>query len=224
MVSATDEPNPKPNVTKMEQKKDWQATSILKDVRLKFNSSKAFDEVFEERRTRRVMSDVPLRETRAFIKHVFSPRQLGKGALKGRTRKTMISAGALHPIDIVIVAGPDVYEPIIFSDRYKKFLTIPILDPDGLKSAIENAENIQPLANGHLFLFAGDKNRISKLYDNPESLMWRDSGAASQACSSAAYAYGYAYCPLGINGTDILNSIGPPRTSFVALGMGVFGR
>ena len=224
MDSPTNEPRPRSNVIKIEEKRDWQATSILKDVRLKFNSEIGFDEVFEGRRTRRVISDVSLRETRAFIKHVFSPRQLGKGALKGRVRKTMISAGALHPIEIIIVSGPQVYDPIIFSDKHKKFLTIPILDPGGFKSAIENAKNVQPLSSGHLMLFVGDRKRVESAYHNSASLLWRDSGAAAQACSSSAYAYGYGYCPLGINGDDILASIGPPRSSFMALGMGLFGR
>lgn len=224
MDSLTNEPKPRSNVTKIEQKRDWQATSILKDVRLNLKSELGFDETFEKRRTSPVISGVSLRETRAFIKKVFSPRHLGNGPLKGRVRKTMISAGALHPIEVIIVAGPEVYDPILFSDKHEKFLTIPVLDSVGFKSAVEDAESIQPLAVGHLLLFVGDIERVENSYQNPASLLWRDSGAAAQACSLAAFAYEYGYCPLGINGDDILASIDPPRSSFMALGMGVFGR
>lgn len=220
----TDEPEPKSNVAAIGEKADWQATSVLKDVRMDMSSKKSFDDVFENRRTRRVISEVELRETRAFIANVFSPRQMGKGRLAGLTRKTMISAGALHPIDVIIVNGPGVDEPILFSDRHKKFLTVPILNETGFDAAVDEAKGILPNASGHLILFAGDKRRVSKVYNAPETLLLRDGGAAAQACSMAAFATNYGFCPMGYSGAAVLSSIGPPHKDFIALGLGLFGR
>jgi len=220
----SNEPEPKSNVEVIGEKADWQATSVLKDVRLDFSSERSFDDIFENRRTRRIISEVSLRETRAFVAHVFAPRQMGRGRLTGLTRKTMISAGALHPIDVLIVAGPDVIEPILFSDRHKKFLTVPILDQTGFRSAISEAADILPNASGHLILFAGDKRRVSKAYKSPQTLLWRDGGAAAQACSMAAFATDYGFCPMGYSGAAILSAIGPPHRDFIALGLGLFGR
>lgn len=218
------EPSPKSNIERVDEKAAWGATSVLKDVRVTFASEMSFDEVLEDRRTRRVISEVTLEETMGFIKHVFAPRQLGKERLAGRKRKTMISAGALHPIDVVIVSGPDVDEPIVFSDQRQKFLTIPILDQTGFNAALEEARQIVPSATGHLLLFAGDGRRVEQSYGSPYTLLFRDGGAAAQVCSMAAFAYGYGYCPLGYAGSAMLSAIGPPHCDFLALGLSVFGR
>lgn len=220
----TDEPEPKSNVEAIGKKPDWRANAVLKDVRFEFSSKKTFDDVFENRRTCRTISEVSLCETRAFVSHVFAPRHIGKGRLEGLMRKTMASAGALHPIDVLIVDGPDVDDPILFSDRHKKFLTVPILQESGFRSAVVEAASILPNASGHLVLFVGDKRRVSKAYKAPETLLWRDGGAATQACSMAAFALDYGFCPIGHSGTAILSAIGPPHRDFVALGLGLFGR
>ncbi len=136
----------------------------------------------------------------------------------------MISAGALHPIDVVIVSGPDVDEPVVFSDQRQKFLTIPILDQYGFNAGLEEATQIVPSATGHLILFTGDRRRVEQYYGSPDTLLWRDGGAAAQACSMAALAYGYGYCPLGFSGNALLSAIGPPHRDFLALGLSVFGR
>ena len=221
--TATNEPEPRLSVEPIEEKADWRATSLLKDESLNFSSFKTFDEVFENRRTRRVINEVSLRETCSFLSYVFAPRQMGKGRLAGLLRKTMVSVGALHPIDVLIVAGPQVAEPILFLDRERKFLTVPILDENGLRAAIEEATAILPDASGHLILFAGDMRRVAKAYKSPETLLWRDGGAATQACSMAAFAIEYEFCPMGFSGSAILSAIGPPHQDFVALGLGLFG-
>lgn len=218
------EPRPKNNVSKFRSLANWQATSVLNDVRLTLKSDQSFDEVFENRRTNRIIAHTTLRETRAFIKHVFATRQLGQGVMRDRKRKTTISAGALHPIDIIIVDGPDVTEPILYCDRKGKFLTLPVLNPVGFASAVAETLEVQTLASGHLILFAGNLRRLSHFYSEPKSLLWRDSGAAAQACSVAAHAYGFRYCPLGINGHDILAAIGPPHDQFLAVGTSIFGQ
>ena len=90
--------------------------------------------------------------------------------------------------------------------------------------AIRDAKCIVPSAEGHMLLFVGDKRRVFKAYEAAESLLWRDGGAAIQACSMAACAYGYAFCPLGYTGAAALSALGPPHKEFVALGLAVFGR
>ena len=218
------EPSPKPNLSRIGEKSDWGATSVLKDVYPKLTCRKPFDKVFEDRRTRRVFSSVDLRETRGFIQHVFAPRQISRKRLSDLSRKTMISAGALHPLDVIIIDGKEIDEPLLFSDKTKRFLTLPILNQSGLDKAIGDAKCIVPSAEGHMLLFVGDKRRVFKAYEAPESLLWRDGGAAMQACSMAACAYDYAFCPLGYTGTAALNALEAPHKEFVALGLAVFGR
>ena len=218
------EPSPKTNLSCIGEKSDWAATSVLKDILPRLRCSKLFDKVFEDRRTRRVFNPVDLRETRAFIQHVFAPRQIGRGRLSGLLRKTTISAGALHPLDVVIIDGKEIDGPLLFSDKTKRFLTLPVLDQSGFDEAIGYARCIVPLAKGHMLLFVGDKRRVFTAYEAPESLLWRDGGAAIQTCSIAACAYDYAFCPLGYTGAAALSALGPPHEEFVALGLAMFGR
>lgn len=218
------EPEPKSNVTRLIERSSWEATSLLNDVRVKFPSDMQFDEVLSQRRTRRVFEPVTLRETRGFIKHLFTPQKVGRNKRQGRFLKSFISSGALHPIDVLIVSGPDIESPVLFLDERSKFVTVSVLNPDALKHANSEAQAIQPTANGHLILLAGDRRIVSNHYSSSESLLWRDAGAALQTCSMAATAYGYAFCPLGPTGRNVLTAIGPPHGDFIALGMAVFGR
>lgn len=217
------EPSPKPNAPKTEEKSNWSATSILDDVQYEVTSDKSFDEVLEERRIKRIVTPVQLRITLAFVKQVFTPRQLGKRKLSGLARKTMISAGALHPIDVVIVDGPGIEDPVLFADRSADLLTLPILDRPKFDKSISDAKLILPSANGHMLLFTADRRRASNVYNVPDSLLWRDAGAALQVCSMAAYAYELAFCPLGYTGSAILSALGAPHEDFLAVGLGILG-
>ena len=218
------EPSLKFRVENFKRKTNWPATSVMQDISRTLISRKSFDEVFDERRTKHVVEPVDLHAMMAFVKHVFASTQFGKGQYSGLIRKRMISAGALHPLDVVIVDGPAIEDPVIFADNSNKFFTLEILHQTTFYEAVSDAKLILPNAEGHMFLFAGDKNRVSDVYNAPESLLWRDAGAVMQACSMAAFAYGYAFCPLGYTGGAILSALGPPHKNYIALGLGVFGR
>ena len=218
------EPTPRGNVTRIVEKSGWEASSELLSVRVPFSTDRYFDDVFTARRTRRGFDPVSLRETRGFIQHLFAPQLMGKNALSGLARKAFISAGALHPIDVIILSGPDVDAPILYCDRPNKFVTLKVLNPAGLEEAVTEALAIQANAKGHVILLAGDRRVVSSHYREAESLLWRDAGAALQSCSLAAHAYGYGFCPLGQLGTGALQSLGPPHEDFAALGLAVFGR
>jgi hypothetical protein len=218
------EPTPKSDVKRIQEKTSWEVSSVLRDVRVSFRTKKSFDEIFRDRRTRRVFDPVTLRETRGFIQHVFGVQQVGKNDQAGRTRKAFISSGALHPVDVIILDGPDVEDPILFDDARRKFLTLPVLNRSGFSLAVDEARGLLPHASGHQILLVGDSRRLSASYLNSDSLLWRDAGAALQGCSLAASAYGYAFCPLGYTGSSVLTCLGPPNNGIVALGLGLFGR
>ena len=117
----------------------------------------------------------------------------------------------------------DVREPILFSDHNNTFLTVSVKCPETFASAVADCRAILPDARGHLLLFTGDKRRVAGKYRPPESLLWRDAGAALQTCAMAAFAYGFTFCPLGDTGRAILDQLEPPHEEFLALALGVFG-
>ena len=202
----------------------WAATGVLEQSFIERCAKKSFDEVLELRRSPSMIEEVRLECTLAFLKQVFRTREVGQDQNSGLARKSSISAGALHPIDVLVVAGPEVQEPILFSDRSDKFLTLSVKCPQTLSDAVADCRAIFPSARGHLILFTGDKRRVAEKYRPAESLLWRDAGAALQTYAMAAFAYGFAFCPLGDTGGAILDQLDPPHEEFVALATGVFGQ
>ena len=205
-------------------KAGWATTGMVENRVSEWHADKSFDEVMELRRSPSVIGEVSLECTLGFVKQVFRTREVGQGENFGLARKPSISAGALHPIDALVVAGPEVQEPILFSDQYDRYLTLSVECPDTLANAIADCREILPSARGHLLLFAGDRRRVTEKYRPAETLLWRDAGAVLQTCAMAAFAYGFAFCPLGDTGRAILNQLDPPHEEFVALALGVFGQ
>ena len=205
------------------RKAGWTATGVVEESVTEWRADTSFDEVMELRRSPSVIGEGRLENALGFVGHVFRTREAGQGHNVGLSRKPAISAGALHPIDVLVVAGPGVQEPMVFSDRDSKWLTLHVKCSDALAEAIAECREILPTARGHLLLLAGDRRRVAAKYQPPESLLWRDAGAALQACAMAAFAYGFAFCPLGDTGKAILDQLQPPHDEFVALGLGVFG-
>ena len=206
------------------QKAGWVATGVMERMVTEWRAERSFDEVMELRRSPSVIGEVSLECTLGFVRHVFRTREVGQCEKIGLARKPSISAGALHPIDVLVVAGPEVQEPILLSDRNSTYFTLPVKCPDTLANAVADCREILPTARGHLLLFTGDRRRVAKKYRPADSLLWRDAGAALQTCAMAAFAYGFAFCPLGDTGRAILDQLNPPHEKFVALALGVFGQ
>ena len=202
----------------------WAATGVTENSITEWRTDMSFDEVLESRRSPSAISAVKLDRTLGFVAHVFRTQEIGHSENSGLARKPSISAGALHPTDVLVIAGPEITEPILYSDRFDKFLTLPVENSETFEQAVEDCREIHPAARGHLLLFAGDMRRVAQKYRPAESLLWRDAGAVLQTCAMAAFAYGFAFCPLGDTGRAILDQLDPPHEDYLALAVGVFGR
>ena len=200
------------------RKAGWAATGVMEQPATVWRARKSFDEVIELRRSPSVIEEGKLEYALGFVGLLFRTWEAGQGQNFGLARKPAISAGALHPIDVLVAAGPGVQEPMVYSDRDSRWLTLPVKCPDAFAEAVGDCREILPKARGHLLLFAGDRRRVAAKYRPPESLLWRDAGAALQTCAMAAFAYGFAFCPLGDTGKAILDQLNPPHDEFVALG------
>jgi hypothetical protein len=139
-------------------------------------------------------------------------------------RKAAISAGALHPVDALLISGPNVDGPIVYDDESDSFLTLSVEDDLGLGAWIASASNVVPSARGHLLLLVGDASLVSSIYENAHSLLWRDGGAALQTLSMTAMSRGLAFCPLGLLGDDALRAIAGDRRNAIAIGTAIIGR
>ena len=111
------EPVPKA-VESIRAKDRWTVTSTIDVPILELDQSLRFADVLLSRRTRRVCEPMDLHDVLSLIQFLVDSRQVGSGQNLGRLRKISISAGAIHPVEVLVVAGPGVSEPILYCDSH----------------------------------------------------------------------------------------------------------
>ncbi|NGX94306.1 MAG: hypothetical protein G4V63_03415 [Candidatus Afipia apatlaquensis] len=222
-MATNTEPTPKlPHSDKSKER--WRLSSTMSELPELVATSKSFSEVAAERRTVRRLSELELDSTMAIIRMIALSREIGVGSNKGRHRKLTISAGALHPVEVLIVSGPAIVEPIIYSDTDDIFGTVTISQLPRFNAEIEGLRTFLPNSSGHFLMFVGNARHVERSYNDPLSLLWRDAGAMMQMFALYASAYGFAFVPLGSTGSGILESIDSPHEDYLALGTALMGR
>lgn len=88
---------------------------------------------------------------------------------------------------------------------------------------IDAIRSLLPLARGTALVFLADLSRVASVYENPESLLWRDAGALLQTLFLSAIAFRLAFCPLGIRGFEVAEALGL-RDRTIAAGVCLIGR
>jgi hypothetical protein len=79
-----------------------------------------------------------------------------------------------------------------------------------------------PDAQGLALGFLGDVDLAESMYSAPESLLWRDAGAALQTIAMTACAEGLTFCPLGCHAEELATAV--RGTGYrLALGAAVLG-
>jgi nitroreductase len=110
-------------------------------------------------------------------------------------------------------------------DRHRRSLqTLGPLDRAKLVRFRDRTRELVPQADGSIIVLVGDLVLISAFYENPGSLLFRDAGALLQTLALAAEAYGLGFCPLGLLGQEIVESLGLDPMNAVPLGAAVLGR
>lgn len=127
------------------------------------------------------------------------------------------SAGGIHPIDTLLV------------DREKTRLFL----YDGLAHALCNLEGIREpdlrgltdeissivqLDNCQIVWFVAQFDRTLSLYENGESLLWRDAGVVVATFCYVAEALGLNCCPIGIHGEPFISRLLQTSGDIVGVG------
>ena len=179
----------------------------------------SFVATLESRRSQAVMNRVPLGEVVNLVAFAVRPREVKVGDAFGRSRRPSPSAGAIHPVEVLLVQGTRVFH---YAEATHELEALRISQPRHLNAFAKDCQEILPAAMGTAIVLVGDLSRVGAVYERPESLMWRDGGALLQTLALAATAYGLAFCPLGILGTSVLDAI--ERAELAALGVALIGR
>ena len=119
------------------------------------------------------------------------------------SKRTTPSAGARHPIDLLISLGQQdskrnlhYYNPI---DHSLNKLPIPEIN---LSYFFEEVNNNVPLNDACMIWFCIQINKTGSKYENPESLYWKDTGALLYCLQLVAQFLNLKSCPLGSLAAD----------------------
>jgi hypothetical protein len=180
--------------------------------------------VMERRRSVRRMSRASLREIANMMAWVLAPSRVWSLDNGTRSRRMAASAGALHVVEPILI--PPVGRRAFRIDGLSARMEILEVSDAGLAAAFRRkvAELVPDAAGCHAVVLAADFVRASAFYDAVDSLVLRDAGALLQTLHLASEAYRLSAVPLGILGTEAIESILPAGSGVRAVGVMVIGR
>lgn len=142
---------------------DWPVfrTRRCNDVVLPVPDS--FAAILEARRSQRAMTRAPLREVVNAVAFATRPRAVMGAETLGRSRRPSPSAGALHPIDVVLMHGASrVFRYAPFTHQLE---TLRVAEREHLHAFVNDCRQILPEASGTAIVLVGDLDRVAAVYD-----------------------------------------------------------
>ena len=116
------------------------------------------------------------------------------------TQRPVPSAGAIHPIHIVLSLSDQDGWQLYLPDMHA--LT-PLLISEQTRSEIrDELSPVIDIQNGIAVRFIAEPGKTSAKYVNADSLIWRDAGALVGQMALVAEALACNFCPMGITGHD----------------------
>ena len=222
-VSPDIDENPRPRAVpdQMLPRARWPVTRALDCGEIVAPLERSFVATLEARRSHRVMTRAPLREVVNAIAFGVRPRETIESDAFGRSRRPSPSAGAIHPVDVLLVDGPT--RIFRYAPHAHQLEALRVQSRRHLDAFLEDCREILPEALGTGIVLVGEMNRVAAVYKRPESLLWRDAGVLLQTLALVATAYRLAFCPLGILGAPVVQAIGLSE-QISGVGVALIGR
>ncbi|MGP8434971.1 hypothetical protein ACT2FY_24240 [Paraburkholderia fungorum] len=219
-MTRTEDPHPL-DVTARPSEYQWPVELAEALRAIEMPSGKSFTTVLEARRSARAVQRAPLPVILNMLAFATTPRFIKDGDLLRRTRRPSLSAGALHPLSVLLMPGEEDLRllRVNVDDAVLEHISFPAGE---LVTVIERSRELLPEARGSLVALIADVSRPAAAYERFASLVWRDAGALLQTLALCSQAYGLAFCPLGLLGNEIVDAL-PDRANLVAVGMAVVG-
>jgi len=121
------------------------------------------------------------------------------------THRPTPSAGAIHPIDLLIV--PNTRSIVYYYNPFSHSLNQLKVDEGLMQSFIGHINKNLILSDATLIWFVAHVNRTASKYDHPESLVWRDAGALIQTIQLTCTAMNLGSCPIGTLAEPFLSQL-----------------
>lgn len=183
----------------------WPVSEVAKCAGVAGPKDLPFSSILESRRSHSDMCRAPMRDVVNAVAFAVRPRAVLKADRFGRSRRPSPSAGAIHPVEVLLVQEARVFR---YEALGHELQVLRVSRPGSLRAFRQDCKEILPGAAGTALVLVGDGKRVDAMYERPSSLLWRDAGVLLQTLALVATAYGLAFCPLGILGGSVVDSIG----------------
>jgi hypothetical protein len=131
-----------------------------------------------------------------------------------------MSAGALHPISALIIPTREDLRVIRYNPDEHCLESLNV-ESAVVQGWIWRVASVVPDANATMIILAADRATPNAVYENSESLIWRDAGALLQTIAMVSTAFRLAFCPLGPLGSEIVEGFSSDR--LIAAGAALIG-
>lgn len=176
-----------------------------------------FVDVLNRRRSQRRLRPAPLRAIAgaiAFATRSRFVRTVGAGA--PRYRRPAPSAGALHPLSVLIVPARGRPRALLCNPDADLLVDLELIKPKEISALHALRYGMVPEANGDLVILVGDKRLVEAHYDDGATLFWRDAGALAQTLLLTFEACDLGACLLGVSGAQAIDALGLARSAKAA--------
>lgn len=185
--------------------------------------SPLFFQILESRKSRRSCRELDLFSLGKlfFLSARVKSSELNETGLQIQKRNVP-SAGALHSIDCFVskIGSPDWY---VYNPYKHSFDRLSLNEPDLIEAHKQECFNFLPgMQAGYLIWYVCDIERLKSKYENPESLMYRDSGVLSGIQSLIAEALGLPFCLVGRLGYEEASKLSDKR-DLIGAGAAIVG-
>jgi hypothetical protein len=199
----------------------WPVTAKINCAPIIDPPDQRFTEVLERRRCERHIDRAPLGDIVNVLAFTMRPRFSNDDEF-GRTKRPAMSAGALHPISVLIIPNLDDQRVLHYNPREHCLESLQA-DSNCVKQSVDRCRVVLPEADGTYLVFAADTTITGAVYECPESLIWRDAGALLQTIAMVSTAFQLVFCPLGLLGSEIAAMLGDP-CHIISAGVAVVGQ
>lgn len=190
-------PSPRSSVRRHEPIK-WPAGSTLRLKQPQLSKGPTAVDLLRCRRTSRQFSGASPSELASWFELSCRVQQCqGSDLGFDLTRRPAPSAGAIHPIHVVLAwpDGSNWHRYDAFDHALVSFASQ--VDPQAVHAQMQE---VLQAPKATLVLLAAEVGRTEAKYEHAASLVWRDAGALLATMALAAQALSLAFCPLGVTG------------------------
>lgn len=139
------------------------------------------------------------------------------------THRPASSAGARHPIDIIILSATLNCKEFHYYNPFDHSLNKLRLENFLVDDFLNHVESIIPYGEGTIVWFICHPDRTSAKYENFQSLVWRDAGTLIHSMQIACSALGLSSCPIGSLGEPFISQGFSPLGEIFGVGGMVIG-